>query len=63
MTLLMIHFLLSDFWAWAYLKHKVFSYPQPTTIVQLKARINQEIAALDPAMIKKACLFNFKKRF
>ena len=51
-----------DFWAWGYLKHKVFSYPQPRTIAQLKARINQEINALDPAMIRRACLRSFKKR-
>ena len=51
-----------DFWAWGYLKWKVFSYPQPTTTAQLKARINMKIDALDPAMNCRACLISFKKR-
>ena len=51
-----------DFWAWGYLKMKVFSYPQPRTLQELKARIRAEIQALTPAMIREACLRGFKRR-
>ena len=44
-----------DFFCWGYLKSKVFS-PMPADIDALKARIRQEVADLDPAMIKRACL-------
>ena len=53
---------ISDFWAWGYLKDKVFAFPQPTTLPQLKARIHQEIQALTPQMIRKACVNSFAKR-
>ena len=43
-----------DFFCWGYLKSKVF-LPKPGNMEQLKLRIRQEVASLDPVMIRKAC--------
>ena len=44
-----------DFFAWGYIKSKVFR-PMPATMPQLITRIRQEVNNLDPEMITRACL-------
>ena len=43
-----------DFFAWGYLKSKVYS-PKPKTLDELKARIEEAISNLDPDMVRRAC--------
>lgn len=43
-----------DYFCWGFLKSKVFT-PKPNTMEELKNRIRQEVASLDPDMIKRAC--------
>jgi hypothetical protein len=50
-----------DFFLWGFLKAKVYAR-RPGTIEQLKEAIRQEIAAIPPAMIRKA-MDNFRERF
>jgi len=49
-----------DFFLWGYLKAKVYSR-RPGTIEQLKVAIRQEVAAIPPAMTRKA-MDNFRER-
>ena len=51
---------LCDFFLWGYLKAKVYARC-PGTIEQLKEAIRQEVAAIPPAMIRKA-MDNFRER-
>ena len=50
-----------DFFLWGYLKSKIFRN-MPTTIDALKARIIEEVEAISPAMIKRACVDSMTKR-
>jgi len=49
-----------DFFLWGYLKAKVYAC-RPGTIEQLKEAIRQEVAAIPPAMTRKAT-DNFRER-
>ena len=42
-----------DFWLWGYLKEKVY---RPTSMVQLKARIKEEMYLIPSEMVKAAVL-------
>ena len=44
-----------DYFLWGYLKHKVFT-TQPQTLVELRDKINTEVAALkqDPLLVKRS---------
>jgi len=48
-----------DFFLWGYLKAKVYSH-HPGTIEQLKEAIRHEVAAIPPAMTRKA-MDNFRE--
>ena len=49
-----------DFFLWGYLKSRVYS-PRPNNLAQLEANIRREVAALDPAMVRRA-LFDVRVR-
>jgi hypothetical protein len=50
-----------DFFIWGYPKAKVYAR-RPGTVEQLKEEIRQEVAAIPPAMTRKA-MDNFRERF
>ena len=50
-----------DFFLFGYLKSRVYS-PMPTNVEQLIARINEELDAIPPIMIRRACVEELDRR-